>query len=96
MESWFLADRRTLKTFYGPRFHENSVPSNPRVEQIAKADVLNGLARATRNTSKGPYDKGPTSFAILAEVDPSKVEGSAPHAKRFLDILRAGGPKSYS
>ena len=92
MESWFLADRRTLKTFYGPKFHEKPLPSDPRIEQVAKADVLNGLERATRNTSKGPYDKGPTSFAILAEVDPSKVEQSAPHAKRFLDTLRAGGP----
>lgn len=92
MESWFLADRRTLKTFYGPKFHEKPLPSNPRIEQIAKADVLNGLALATRNTSKGAYNKGPTSFAILAEVDPSKVERSAPHAKRFLDTLRAGGP----
>ena len=92
MESWFLADRRTLKAFYGPKFHEKPLPSNPRIEQIAKADVLNGLAQATRNTSKGAYDKGPTSFDILAEVDPSKVERSAPHAKRLLDTLRAGGP----
>ena len=91
MESWFLADRRTLKAFYGPKFHEKPLPSNPRIEQIAKADVLNGLARATRNTSKGAYDKGPTSFDILAEIDPSKVERSAPHAKRLLDTLRAGG-----
>ena len=51
-----------------------------------------GLVQATRGTSKGPYDKGPTSFAILAEIDPSKVERSAPHAKCFLDTLRAGGP----
>ncbi len=92
MESWFLADRRALKTFYGPEFHEKSLPSDPRVEQVPKADVLDGLARATRKTSKGPYDKGPTSFDILAEVDPSKVERSARHAKRFLDTLRAGDP----
>lgn len=92
MESWLLADRATLKTFYGPGFHEESLPSNPRIERIAKADVLDGLARATRKTSKGPYDKGPTSFDILAEVDPSNVERSAPHAKRFLDTLRGGSP----
>lgn len=92
MESWFLADRRALKTFYGPGFHEESLPSDPSIERIAKADVLNGLAQATRKTSKGPYDKGPTSFDILAEVDPSKVERSARHAKRFLDTLRAGHP----
>jgi len=92
MESWFLADRRALRSFYGRRFHEKSLPANPRVEEVFKADVLAGLARATRGTGKGPYDKGPTSFAILAEIDPSKVERSAPHAKCFLDTLRAGGP----
>ena len=91
MESWFLADRRALKAFYGRKFHEKSLPSDRRVERIAKADVLDRLARATRRTSKGPYDKGPTSFDILAEVDPSKVERAARHAKRFLDTLRAGG-----
>lgn len=92
MESWFLADKRALKTFYGPEFHEKSLPANPSVEQIAKADVLDGLARATRDTGKGPYDKGPTSCAILAEVNPLEIEKSAPHAKRFLDTLRAGDP----
>lgn len=90
MESWFLADRGTLKTFYGPGFHEESLPSDPSIERIAKADVLDGLARATRKTSKGPYDKGPTSFDILAEVDPSEVERSARHAKRFLDSCVPG------
>ena len=90
MESWFLADRPALKAFYGRKFHEESLPSDRSVERIAKADVLDRLARATRKTSKGPYDKGPTSFDILAEVDPSKVERAARHAKRFLDTLRAG------
>ncbi len=89
MESWFLADKRALKAFYGRNFREKSLPSDRSVERIAKSDVLGGLARATRKTSKGPYDKGPTSFDILAEVDPSEVESVARHAKRFLDTLRA-------
>ena len=35
------------------------------------------------------------SFAfggILGEINPSEVEGAAPHAKRLFDTLRAGGP----
>ena len=52
MESWFLADRRALRSFYGRRFHEKSLPANPRVEEVFKADVLAGLARATRDTER--------------------------------------------
>lgn len=95
MESWFLADRQALRSFYGSRFHDRSLPANRRVEQVPKADILAGLARATKDTSKGRYDpkrKGPTSFAILAEIDPTEVERSSPHAEDFLDTLRAGGP----
>lgn len=94
MESWFLADKRALKLFYGPAFRERSLPGNPSVEDVAKDDILAGLARASRNTKKGSYTshKGPHSFRILGEIRPSRLEGAAPHAKRLLDTLRAGGP----
>ena len=94
MESWFLADRRALKRFYGPGFREQSLPGNPNVEEVAKDDILAGLARATRSTRKGSYTshKGSHSFKILAEISPSKVERAARHAKRLFDTLRAGGP----
>lgn len=94
MESWFLADKRALKLFYGPEFRERSLPGNPDVEEVAKNDILAGLAQATRSTRKGSYarHKGSHSFMILGEISPSAVEGAAPHAKRLLDTLRAGGP----
>lgn len=94
MESWFLADTRALQLFYGPDFREKSLPANPNVEEIAKADILTGLARASRNTRKGSYTshKGLHSFKILGEIRPSTVEAAAPHAKRLFDTLRAGGP----
>ena len=92
METWFLADKPALTTFYGQGFLENSLPQNPRVEQIAKTDVLVGLDRATRNTTKGRYDKGSHSFDILVRIDPSAVERAAPRAKRFLDALRDKSP----
>ena len=90
MESWFLADRPALKSFYDHEFQESALPGNPRVEQISKADVLDRLARATRSPkTKKSYDKGSHGFDILGEINPLVVERAAPYAKRFLDTLRA-------
>ncbi len=91
MESWFLADNETLASFYGQRFRSNNLPRNPQIEAVPKADVLDGLSRATRETQKGAYSKGSHSFDILAMLDPATVEAAAPYAKRFLDTLRGGG-----
>ena len=87
MESWFLADRDALKEYYGQRYRENALPQNPQIEQIAKDDVLGGLANATRETSKRHYNKGSHSFEILAKLDPEKVKNASPYAKRFIEAL---------
>ena len=58
MESWFLADASALESFYGRGFQRQALPANPDIEQVPKQDVLNGLAHATRNASKGRYGKG--------------------------------------
>ena len=90
MESWFLADRDTLQEFYGQGFKPNSLPGNPAVEAIPKQDVMEGLARATKDTlTKGEYHKTRHGFAILENLDPVKVSDRSPHAKAFLDFLRA-------
>lgn len=96
MESWFMADRSALESFYGQGFQPSALPPNPRLEQVRKADVLRGLACATRSlkTKKKPYRKGSDSFEILGRIDPSRVESVAPSAKLLLDVLRAGGPTS--
>lgn len=87
MESWFLADRDALGEFYGQGYRGNALPQNPQVEQIAKDDVLDGLDRAARQTSKRGYHKGSDSFEILAEIDPEKVRNASPHARRFIEAL---------
>ena len=81
MESWFLADRGALEEFYGQGYRGNALPQHPQIEQIAKQDVLNGLDRAARDTSKRGYNKGSHSFEILAKLDPEKVQNASPHAK---------------
>lgn len=94
MESWFLADKSALESFFGQGFKANRLPANPDVERVSKDDVLRRLARATDNlkTKQKSYSKGSHSFKILGSIDPSRVESAAPSAKQLLDVLRAGGP----
>jgi hypothetical protein len=89
MESWFLADREALGEYFGNGFLEAALPRHVVVEEIAKADVLNGLKNATRRCrTKTTYDKGQHSFDILARLDTAKVEERAPHARRLLSTIR--------
>ena len=87
MESWFLADRSSLREYYGSDLHENSLPRNREVERVPKADVLDGLKRATRNTGKGAYHKGARAPRILEKLDPNRVRAAARHCDRLIGIL---------
>lgn len=87
MESWFLADREALEAFYGQGYRSNALPPRQNVEEIPKVDVRNGLARATRNSTKGRYHKGAHSFRILEKLDPAIVTDASPYADRFIGTL---------
>ncbi len=90
MESWLLADRQTLKAFFGQGFKENQLPAtaNP-VERVEKMQVYDALARATRDCkTKSQYGKGEHSFKLLAMIDPEKVLNASPWAKRFVEALQ--------
>ena len=87
MESWFMADRETLANYFGQGFDSNALPRNQNIENIPKYDLFNKLKSATKNTTKGQYNKGSHSFKILERLDPSKVRKASPHAKRLLKLL---------
>lgn len=87
MESWFMADRRSLAVYFGSGFRESALPGNTAVEAIPKADLLGGLDQAARTTSKGRYSKGEHAFQLLAIVDPSQVTAASPWARRFVEAL---------
>ena len=87
MESWFLTDRETLEAFYGQGYRSNALPPRQNVEEIPKEDVRNGLAQATRNSTKGRYRKGAHSFKILEKLDPARVTDASPYADRFIGTL---------
>lgn len=88
MEAWFMADKETLKKYYGQHFESLVLPSNHNVEQIPKGDLLKALEQATSKTQKGKYSKGEYSFSILAEISPQKVMESSEKAKEMLSKLK--------
>jgi hypothetical protein len=87
MENWFIADRTTLKAYFGQHFKDNQLPAvvNP-IEGIAKLTVYGALKAATHGCKpKGEYGKGAHSFEILVLVDPAIVLIKSPWARRFVD-----------
>ena len=87
MEAWFVADRKSLSDYFGKDFKASALPARD-VEAIAKGDLERTLKQATKSCSKGSYNKGRHSFALLERLDPSKVMESSPHARRLIDALK--------
>lgn len=88
MEAWFYADRDALASFYGSGFRPGPLSSRAKVEEIPKGDLFSGLQRATRECGrKGEYSKGGHSFQLLALIDPARVQGASPYARRLIETL---------
>jgi hypothetical protein len=87
MEAWFIADIDTLKKFYGQGFRENSIPKNTNVEKIDKDSLEPSLKEATRNTSKGEYQKIQHASKLLELLDVTKVREAAPKCDRLFTTL---------
>ncbi len=88
MESWLLADRQTLKAFFGQGFRESALPAADRpIEDVTKEDVYSALKQATQNC-KAEYGKGEHAFKLLAKIAPAKVMAASPWAQRFVDELK--------
>jgi hypothetical protein len=87
MEAWFLADREALIEFYGQGFLAGALPDQPNIEQILKRSLLPVLKHASKQTSKGPYDKVKHGFALLARINPQSLRQASVHARRLFDVL---------
>jgi hypothetical protein len=87
MESWFLADRQTLSTYYGQGFLRKSLPRQKNVELIDKERVFNALSHASRPTRKGKYHKTRHGFDLLELIDPSLVRAASARAEILLTVL---------
>ena len=89
MESWFLSDKGSLGLYYGQGFRPDALPQNPKIEEILKPALFQGLENATKETKKGAYSKGDHSFRILKEIDPALVCATSPWAQRLVTVLKA-------
>lgn len=87
METWFLADREALKSFFGQHLRDTAFKKWPHLEDVPKATVIETLKTATAACAK-KYEKGETSFDLLANISPKEVEDASPHAKALFERLR--------
>lgn len=87
MEAWLVADAEALAKFYGKGFRAQDLPKRSNMEEVAKQDLNDALARATRETRAGRYCKS-DGFALIGEIRPERVRERSPvHAVRFFDRL---------
>lgn len=61
MEAWFHADKGELYRYYGQGFRPAALSPRTDIESIPKADLFDGMQRATRDCQKGEYSKGKDS-----------------------------------
>ena len=88
MEAWFLADRETLRNYYGSGFNVGALPANPSIEDIRKTDVESGLRNATRRCGKGAYNKRTHASEPVGLINTSAVYDACPNFARLIDFLR--------
>lgn len=84
IETWLLTDQDALQQFFKNGFNPKALPTT-KLEDRSKDEVNNALKKATKNSSKGPYQHG-QAHEIIELVAPDKVK-TLRHGRRLFDIL---------
>ena len=84
MESWFLADKETLKAYYGQGFRESCLLETSNIENVSKDTVLQSLKKAVADTKKGEYLKTRHAADLLSQIDSNKVRRSSKNCERLF------------
>jgi hypothetical protein len=85
MEAWFLADPEALEVYYGKAgFSSKAVGGTQNVETVPKSEVLRRLKAATKDTSKGAYNKVRHAPRLLELLDAGRVRERAPRCRRLV------------
>jgi len=87
MEAWFHADKDALGSYYGAGFRKGALKANPKVEEIPKQDLLDGLNAATQDTPKGRYHKTKHAPALLELLRPEAVRKAAPNCEKLFTAV---------
>lgn len=86
METWFVADRAALKTYFKHNLQESALPSLHGLENRDRHEVQHKLGDATRNCSNA-YVKGIKSYDLLGKLSPAILEQHLPSFVRIRRIL---------
>ena len=89
METWIVADREALESYYGRYFEGNALPGTADLETVARNAVADALTQATRRTQKGRYHKVRHAADLLARIDPARARARCRHCARLFDALDA-------
>ena len=81
METWIVADRAALRTFYTSELKENQLPPLVNLEGRERHSVQDSLQNATKDC-KNKYEKGKRSFEVLAVLTRATLEQHLPSFKR--------------
>ncbi len=88
METWIMADPRTLEKHFGQHLQKSALLPGPGLEQRNRREILKALERATRNCP-APYKKGPKSFEVLGKLAPDMLQEYLPSFRRAIRILES-------
>jgi hypothetical protein len=89
MEAWFLADGDALAAYYGNGFQRTAIRDTADVERVPKAEVMERLKRATRNTTKGQYHKVRHAPYLLEKLDNQRVQDRSNQCRLLFSSVRA-------
>ena len=88
MESWCVADRDTLRAFFGSGFREGALPAMENLEARTKEQVQAALTDATRGCGRQRgYEKGKRSFELVGQLNPTELKKHLPHFVRLCEML---------
>jgi len=88
METWIVADQKTLQAHYGTDLQESALPALHKLEERTRAYIQNALTQATRKCINA-YAKGKRSFEVLGKLDPATLSMHLPSFERVRRILDA-------
>jgi hypothetical protein len=86
METWIVADHKTLAMHYGSGLQKSALPPMHRLEDRPREGIQTALAHATRKC-RNAFAKGKRSFEVLGKLNPETLGRHLPSFVRVRRIL---------
>ena len=88
IETWSVADRAALESFFGQCLRESALPPVLELEDRSKDEIQESLANATSACGNDrKYRKGRRSFQLLSTLTPSVLKEELPRFKQLCEVL---------